>query len=122
LSVTFLDGWNHQPLLIGRLPNVNRLSLGASLDVVSVIGGSRTWALARKPWVRLRIVNPKGVVLPRNALAESFTENEVNLVRYFNHPVDDLEFGQTNPYGTLNSKPQFVQFMKSFQFVDLHPQ
>lgn len=76
--------------------------------------------MARQPWVSLKILNPTGVLLARNAVAESFTRNDVNLVRYFDPATDKLEFGDT-PYASLGFEPHFVQYMRGFKFVYLEP-
>jgi hypothetical protein len=60
------------------------------------------------------------VFLERNAAAESFTKNDVNLVRYFDSSLDELSFGDTQ-YASLDFRPQFVQYMRGFKFVYLEP-
>jgi hypothetical protein len=120
LEFTFEDGANRQPLISGRLPKCTRFSMRATWDATSQIGFRRVWAMARQPWVSLQILNPTGVLLPRNAVAESFTKNDVNLVRYFDPSNDELVFGDTQ-YASLGFKPEFLQYMRGFKFVYLEP-
>ncbi len=68
----------------------------------------------------LQILNPKGVILTRNAVAETFSRNDTNLVHYFDGQSARLEFGDTS-YRDLDFKPQFAQYMKGFKFVYLPP-
>jgi len=120
LRFAFADKGTRQPLLSGTFPNCARLSMRATWDAMGQIGFRRAWAMARQPWVGLQILNPTGVSLPRNAVAESFTKNDLNLVRYFDPSTDELSIGST-PYAWLGFKPQFVQYMTGFKFVYLEP-
>jgi len=120
LRFSFTEAGTRQPVLSGTFPNCARLSMRATWGAVAQIGLRRAWAMARQPWVGLKILNPTGVSLPRNAVAESFTKNSVNLVRYFDPSTDELSFGAT-PYSSLGFSPQFVQYMRGFKFVYLEP-
>ncbi|HZQ69357.1 MAG TPA: hypothetical protein VFA68_12625 [Terriglobales bacterium] len=120
LEFTFEDGENRVPLISGRLLKCMRFSMRATWDAMLQIGFRRVWSMARQPWVSLRILNPTGVMLPRNAVTESYTKNDVNLVRYFDPSNDELVFGDTQ-YALLGFTPQFVQHMKGFKFVYLEP-
>lgn len=119
-SFDFRDSATGRPILAGTLPQLKKVSLRATWDLLAQLGFRRSWEFARKPWVGLQILNPTGVVLDENSVAESFTKNDINLVRYFNSDSDHLEFGNT-PYAALNFKPQFAQYMEGFKFVYLHP-
>lgn len=120
LTFSFHDQEDNKPILTGRLADVRRLSLQANWDLIVNFGFRRLWEIAQQPWINLKILNPTGVVLSRNAVADSYTKNDTNLVRYFDGLTDRLEFGET-PYGALNFKPQFLQYMKGFKFVYLQP-
>ncbi len=120
LAFTFQDEATREPVISGTLPKCTRFSIRAAWDAMSQIGFRRVWAMARQPWVSLKILNPTGVLLPRNDVAESFTKNDVNLVRYFDPSTDELVFGDTQ-YASLGFKPQFVQYMRGFKFVYLEP-
>jgi len=120
LRFSFADEQTQQTLLSGTFPNCARLSLRATWDAMAQIGFRKVWAMVRQPWVGLQILNPTGVSLPRNAVAESFTKNNVNLVRYFDPSTDELSFGGT-AYASLGFKPQFIQYMTGFRFVYLEP-
>lgn len=114
------DKASGEAIVSGRLANLQRVSLRANWDLMTQLGLRRVWTVARQPWLGLRILNPTGVGLTRNAVAETFTKNDTNLVRYFDDGTDHLEFGDT-PYRALNFKPQFVQYMTGFKFVYLQP-
>jgi hypothetical protein len=116
----FQDATTGKPILAGSLANLQRVSLRASWDLVAQLSVKQTWELARRSWMNLQILNPTGVVLAKNAVAESFTKNDKNLVRYFNPHTDSLQFGKT-PYAALNFQPQFIQYMEGFKFVYLQP-
>ena len=120
LAFTFQDEATRQPLISGIFPKCTRFSMRATWDATAQIGFRRVWAMARQPWVSLKILNPTGVLLSRNAVADSFTKNDLNLVRYFDPASDKLEFGDT-PYASLGFRPQFVQYMRGFKFVYLEP-
>lgn len=120
LRFAFSDKGSREPILSGTLPNCAQFSMRATWQAMAQIGFKRVWAMARQPWVRLQILNPTGVSLSRNAVAESFTKNNVNLVRYFDRSTDELTFGDT-PYASLGFVPQFVQYMTGFKFVYLEP-
>ncbi len=94
--------------------------MAATLSLMSMIGSKQTLAVARQPWVSMRVLNPLGVVLNRHATAEAFTKNDTNAVRYFNRQTDRLEFGDA-AYRTLQFNPQCVQYMDGFKFVYLQP-
>jgi hypothetical protein len=117
----FKDGAGVRAIIMGRLPNPERASLRANWEMMSSIGFRRLWALYQQPWMRLRILNPTGIGLNRNAVAETFTKNKTNAVRYFFcNTRDTLKFGETT-YGLANFKPEFVQYLTGFKFVYLMP-
>ena len=120
LNFVFRDHESGRKILAGNFAKLQRVSLQASWDLIVSLGFSRLWEFTQQPWVNLKILNPSGVVLDRNAVAESFTKNDTNLVRYFDDQSDSLDFGDTS-YRALNFKPQFVQYMKGFKFVYLQP-
>jgi hypothetical protein len=120
LEFAFEDQSARRLLISGKFPNCARLSMRATWHAMTQIGFRRLWAMARQPWVTLQILNPIGVFLERNAAAESFTKNDVNLVRYFDSSLDELSFGDTQ-YASLDFRPQFVQYMRGFKFVYLEP-
>jgi hypothetical protein len=116
----FKGGVAGEAIITGRLPNPRRPSLRANWELMSSIGLRRSWAVYQQPWIDLRIVNPTGIGLNRNAVAETFTKNQTYTVRYFSNATDKLEFGET-AYGRVNFKPEFVQYMTGFKFVYLMP-
>jgi hypothetical protein len=74
LDFRFQDGSSRQPLLSGKLRQLDRVSLRTNWDVMAQVGFRRIRTYAQQPWVRLQILNPMGVVFTRNAVAESFTK------------------------------------------------
>lgn len=120
LEFAFEDSTTRQPLFSGNLPRCTRMSIRATWGAMSQIGFRKVWAMARQPWVGLQIMNPTGGVLPRNAMAESFTKNDVTVIRYFDPATDKIAFGNS-PYASLGFQPQFVQYMSGFKFVYLEP-
>ncbi len=85
------------------------------------IGLRATREVTQRPWVSMNVVNPVGVVLERNAIAQAHTKNEVNVIRYFDRGRDNLSFGDT-VYRSLHFTPHCVQYMDGFKFVYLDPQ
>jgi hypothetical protein len=120
LRFSFTEAGTRQPLLSGTFPNCARFSMRATWDAMTQIGFRKVWVMSQQPWVGLQILNPRGVYLRRNAIANSYTKNNVNLVRYFDPANDELSFGPT-PYASLSFRPQFVQYMEGFKFVYLEP-
>jgi len=119
-SFNFRNAETGHSILTGTFPEAKKVSLRANWDVLTELGFKRAWRIARQPWMNLQILNPVGLWLDRNAVAETFTKNNINLVRYFDELTDHLQFGDT-AYGQLGLKPQFVQYMEGFKFVYLHP-
>ncbi|MDY6892770.1 MAG: hypothetical protein SVO26_03520 [Chloroflexota bacterium] len=76
--------------------------------------------LSRQPRLGMRIVNPLGVSLSRNATAQASTVHDTAAVRFTNERDDKLVFGG-NHYANLDLKPQFVQYLEGFKFVYLNP-
>jgi hypothetical protein len=120
LRFAFSDKESQVPLISGVLSKCARFSMRATWHAMAQIGFRKTWAMARKPWIGLQILNPTGVSLPRNAVAQSFTKNDMNLVRYLDPSADELTFGDT-PYASLGFEPTFAQYMTGFKFVYLQP-
>lgn len=116
----FNDTATGQSILSGAVQHPAQASLPATLSLMACIGWRGTMAVAQQPWVSMKILNPLGVALNRHAIAEAFTKNEVNVVRYFDSRADRLEFGDT-PFRALRFTPQCVQYMDGFKFVYLNP-
>jgi hypothetical protein len=121
IEFAFLERATGQLLVSGTIRNGRRASLRASWSYLSAVGYRRGMALARQDWLAMRVLNPVGVVLDRNAAAETFTKNDANTVRFFDRGADALEFGDT-PYRSLQFTPESVQAMEGFKFVYLAPE
>lgn len=107
-------------ILAGEIRNPQRAASAVNLSLMRRIGLRRMFALAREPWVSMKMRNPVGVVLNRNAVAELFTKNDANVMRLFDRQTGMLEFGDT-PYRSLQFIPQCVQYMDGIKFVYLLP-
>src|SRR5690606_4144594 len=79
----FQDQATGSAILSGHINNPQKAVLGPSLALMRQIGLRTTWEVTRQPWVSMNVVNPVGVVLNRNAIAQAYTKNDVNVVRYF---------------------------------------
>lgn len=120
LAFSFDSAATGAPILSGELSQPGRASLRAGFAFASQLGFGRAQAIARQPWVSVQVVNPRGVRLERNAVAEACTHNEVNVLHYFEPRADSLHFGDT-PYARLDFRPEVVQHMAGFKFVYLEP-
>jgi len=121
VSFAYRDAATDAEILSGVIHHPQQTSPRALLAFMSAIGVGRSLKLAQQPWVSLSVINPRGVMLDRNAAAATFTKNDVNVVRYFDRRVDTLEFGDT-PYRALGFSPQCMQYMSGFKFVYLQPE
>jgi hypothetical protein len=120
LSFTVNDPTTGARIAVGELRTSRHSSVRAGLAMLTHLGLGRMRTISQQPWVRMHVVNPRGVTLKRNAVAESLAKNDVNTLRYFNPQADVLEFGD-GPYRCLRFTPQFVQSMEGFKFVYLYP-
>lgn len=114
------DATNGQPILTGALSKPDQPAWRASLGLLGQVGLGQTIRVTRQPWVSMAVVNPLGVRLPHNAVAQALTKNDINNIRYFDPAHDTLTFGATL-YRDLGFQPHFVQHMRGFKFVYLEP-
>lgn len=114
----FTDHATQTPLLSGRINNPEQASARANFNMVALMGFGPLMAAAQQPWLTVRIVSPQAV-WGRNAIAESFTKNDTNVIRYFGD--NDIFRLGPSPYANLGFRPQFSQFMTGFKFVYLNP-
>lgn len=114
------DAASSAPILTARLGKPGRASLRATLALAGQLGWRKTIQVNQQPWVEMKVVNPVGVSLPRNAVAQAMTKNATNTLRYFEPANDRLTIHQS-PYSALDFRPQVVQHMNGFKFVYLHP-
>lgn len=120
LSAEVHDQATGAPLLSATLHKPEQAALGASFALAGQLGFRRAMQINRQPWVSMSIVNPVGVVLPRNATAQAMTKNAANNVRYFDPTRDSLSIS-ASPYRDLGFQPHVVQHMSGFKFVYLNP-
>lgn len=121
LRFAFDDADTGASILAGAIEIPRRSAWQTGLGLVSRIGFRRMFALGREPWVKMQVVNPVGVKLTANAVAQSFTKNAVDAVQYYDAQRARVVFGNS-PYQGLQFMPQFVQYMDGFKFVYLMPQ
>lgn len=114
------DSASSAPLLTATLHKPHQPAWGASFALAGQLGWGRAMQINRQLWVQMAIVNPVGVVLPRNATAQAMTKNAANNVRYFDPARDSLTIS-ASPYCDLGFQPHVVQHMDGFKFVYLNP-
>lgn len=114
------DATSGAPLLTGHVERPQQPSWQASFALLGQLGLRQTIRLTRQPWVPMTIVNPLGVKLAHNGVAQAMTKNAVNNVRYFDPATATLTLGNS-PYRDLAFTPHFVQYMDGFKFVYLQP-
>ncbi|MBL8045019.1 MAG: hypothetical protein JNL09_00680 [Anaerolineales bacterium] len=109
------------PIFSGQLAQPDRASFWATMALGQQVGFGRAQKMNQQPWVSMSVVNPLGVKLAHNGVAQAFTKNDVNAVRYFDAKRDAVKFA-AGPYAALGFTPLFIQFMTGFKFVYLNPQ
>jgi hypothetical protein len=119
LTFNFTDAG--QLVLSGKIDYFTKSALRANFEMGSLAGYSRLMALGRQPWLNMQVVNPHGVVLDQNAIAQTYTKPSTTAIRYFEVGKDSLSFGETL-YSRLGFVPQFAQGMTGFKFVYLLPE
>ena len=117
----FQDQATGSPILSGQISNPQKASFTTSLALMGQIGLRATREVTQRPWISMNVVNPVGVVLNRNAIAQAHTKNEVNVIRYFDPRHAHLNFEDVL-YSALQFAPRCVQYMDGFKFVYLDPQ
>jgi hypothetical protein len=114
------DETTGQPLISGHFERTRSPSLRAHLALLLRLGMRRVVQISRQPWIRMRVTNPVGPTLGRNACAESFTKAESSVLRFIDPARQRLSI--TDPrYRALDFVPQFFQAMDGFKFVYLFP-
>jgi hypothetical protein len=121
LTFQFSDPVTSAPIAMGRLSRPQQPSWRASLALMAQLGLGQTLRISRQPCVPMAIVNPIGVRLPCNAVAQALAKNATNNLRYFDPATDLITFGDS-PYRALHFEPQIVQHMDGFKFVYLQPE
>lgn len=120
LTFAVADAASGASILQGTVATPQQLSWRASVGLLGQLGFGPALRSNRQPWLSMAVVNPLGVGLAQNAVAQAMTKNAVNNVRYFNPAIDSLTFGDT-PYRDLAFSPLFAQYMSGFKFVYLQP-
>lgn len=120
LQFEFRDAALATPIFSGELNKPERGSIRATFSLAAQIGFAQSLAMARAPWVEMKVVNPVGVALSRNAVAQAFTKVVAPRIRFWDDSTDTLHFGEV-PHARLQFKPRFIEFMDGFRFVYLNP-
>jgi hypothetical protein len=121
MTFQFNDAASRSLIAAGRLTRPQQPSWRANLALLAQLGFGETLRTIRQPWVQMAIVNPIGVGLSRNAVAQAMTKNATNNLRYFDSATDSISFGDT-PYRALHFEPQVVQHMDGVKFVYANPE
>ncbi len=121
LTFSVKDKLTNTPILSGTASKPGQASVRATMALAARLGFGTTLRLRQQPWTSMRVVNPLGVVLNHNAIAEAHNKNDVNNVRFFESPADTVTC-EIDTYSKLGFTPQFVQHMSGFKFVYLNPQ
>jgi hypothetical protein len=120
LTFDVTDADTGASVLSGMLSNITSPTLKANLELMSLTGMTRLMALGRQPWLSMSIVNPRGVLLDHNAVAQALTKPAATAVRSIDPKIDRLTFG-AGSYARLGFTPCFLQGMTGFKFVYLNP-
>ena len=119
VSFDFREAEGGAPLLTGAVGL--EAAPRANWDLARLMGFGPLLRISRQPWVIMQVVNPLGVRLAANGVAQAFTKNDQIRLRYFDPARDTLQI-HAAPYTGLGFTPHFVQFMDGFKFVYLEPQ
>jgi hypothetical protein len=116
----FFDAVSGAALARGGTRRPARRSARCDCAVMRQVGLAGMWRVLRDPTVHLKIMNPVGAGLARNAVADSYTRSALTTVHEFEPGRDSLELSIPR-YRGLDFRPDFVQFMDGFRFVYLAP-
>lgn len=120
LQFDIREAGDNAPVLQGSLSGVSKPSLSGNMALMRLLGLRKTFAVTQQPVIEMSIVHPVGVGVDRNGIAKAYTKTDANNIHLFKADRDRLQFG-ANPYGELDFKPQFSQYMTGFKFVYLAP-
>jgi hypothetical protein len=120
LTFAVADAETGASLCRGELRQPMQASLSATWQFARQLGFAQSWRVAQQPWISMAIVNPVGVTLPHNAVAQAHTKNAANRIRPFVAGEDLLTIHHPT-YAALGFQPHFVQHMDGFKFVYLMP-
>ena len=118
IEFVFKDSNSKHRIASGSVRNTS--SLSATFSFSAKLGFQRALALARQPWVGMDVVNPKGVVLSRNAAAKAFVKSDTSAIHIF-EPTEKAEI-EHPLYKSLNFTPHAAQYMSGVKFVYLQPE
>lgn len=120
VKFSFSDTETGHSLLDGQLALPQRTPFAVTRALMAQMGFFRAIQIARKPSVHMQVVNPLGVQLTRNAVADAYTSNATNHIREYDAATDRLSI-RAEVYSKLDFTPQIIQFMTGFKFVYLNP-
>ncbi len=120
VKFSFSDTETGHSLLDGQLALPQRTPSAITRALMTQMGFFRALRVARQPAVHMQVVNPLGVNLTHNAVADAYTSNATNHIREYTAATDRLSIG-ASVYRELDFEPQIIQFMTGFKFVYLNP-
>lgn len=98
-----------------------RPTLGATGALFKTFGIRGALRAAAAKTIEIRVVNPKGAVLDRNADARTISSIDDTATHLFDPRRESLEI-LAGPYADLGFRPDFVQHMRGFKMVFLEPE
>ena len=118
IKFVFEDAGTNTPIISGSIKNTPTSS--ALFAFMSKLGLRDSLKLMSEPWSSMDIVNPKGVILDKNATAKAFAKSDVNVLHTFDS-TDSLHI-EHPLYKSLNFTPDTVQYADKCKFIYLHPE
>ena len=91
-----------------------------TFQMMRLFGLRESLKFAAKPWLKIRIINPVGEVLPENWAAPTYTLAEKVVLQHFDPEPDRVEI-QHPRYQGLDFRPQLVEHLNQIKFIYLDP-
>ncbi|MFN8531229.1 MAG: hypothetical protein U0670_21715 [Anaerolineae bacterium] len=120
IRFAFTDAPTGAALLTGSCALPARTPQALNSALMGQMGFFKAIRSLMAPSIHMEVVNPLGVVLPRNATADAYTKTASTTLHTFDTQTDRLDI-EAPRYRDLNFTPQLVQFMDGFKFVYLTP-
>jgi hypothetical protein len=118
---TWRDAAGDAVIARGDLREGKRPTLGATGALFKTFGFRGALRAAAAKTIELRVVNPIGDVLDRNADARTISSIDDTATHLFDPRRESLEI-LAGPYADLGFRPEFVQHMRGFKMVYLEPE
>lgn len=121
LIFSFHDAESGILLAQGSLHEATRQPMSAVVALFRSFGVRQALKSAAMKVVEVKVVNPIGEHLPRNADAQTVSTSELLVTQQFDPASDQLEIAGDSVYGQLDFKATFVQHMRGFKMVYCNP-